>query len=141
MNDEAGSRQVVDASVVVKLFASTPERHAEQARELLARWEDGRVSFVAPTLLTLEVLNAAARKWRFTEPALLVLVRVLRDLDIILLEPDLDRVAHWAARGLSAHDAAYVAVAEAERIRLVTDDEQIASIAGSHVIALADIPV
>lgn len=44
-------------------------------------------------------------------------------------EPDLRRVAHWTARGLTAYDGAYVAVAEAIGARLITDDDLIVEIA------------
>ena len=54
-----------------------------------------------------------------------------------MLEPDLARVAHWTARGLTAYDAAYVAVAEANNVALVTDDDLIVATAGEIATALA----
>jgi predicted nucleic acid-binding protein len=45
-------------------------------------------------------------------------------------------VARWTGRGLTAYDAAYVAVAEAEAVRLVTDDDLIVNVAPEISIAL-----
>jgi len=56
-----------------------------------------------------------------------------------LIEPELARVAYWTARGLTAYDAAYVAVAEADGTRLVTDDDLIVTVAGEIATALAKI--
>jgi predicted nucleic acid-binding protein len=42
-----------------------------------------------------------------------------------LLDPDLGRVAGWVARGLTAYDASYVALAEQLGIPLVTVDRAI----------------
>jgi len=52
-------------------------------------------------------------------------------------EPDLAGVAHWTAHGLTACDAAYVAVAEAVGAPLVTDDDLIVDIAGEIAQPLA----
>jgi hypothetical protein len=43
----------------------------------------------------------------------------------------------WAARGLTAYDAAYVALAEAEAIRLATDDGRVLAAARGIAIALS----
>jgi predicted nucleic acid-binding protein len=86
----------------------------------------------------LEVLNVGARKWLLGEPALRVLVASIEDLDIELVAADHGRVAAWAARGLSAYDAAYVAVAESANLRLLTDDDQIVDVATDIAVPLAD---
>jgi predicted nucleic acid-binding protein len=54
-----------------------------------------------------------------------------------LIEPELSRVAYWTARGLTAYDAAYVAVAEANKAPLVTDDDRIVAVADEVATALA----
>ena len=43
----------------------------------------------------------------------------------------------WTGRGLTAFDAAYVALAEQEAIRLVTDDEDMLAVAAAVAIPLA----
>ena len=47
-------------------------------------------------------------------------------------------MARWAANGLTAYDAAYVAVAEHAGAQLITDDEQIVAIAPGVATALSD---
>jgi predicted nucleic acid-binding protein len=54
------------------------------------------------------------------------------------MEPELTRVARWTARGLTAYDAAYVALADREAIRLVTDDDLIVSTVPTIATALPD---
>lgn len=83
-----------------------------------------------PTLLFLEVLNVAARKWLWSEEELLDLMDTLREVPVIVRDPDLDGVAHWAGRGLTAYDASYVALAEELSTQLVTADRQILELAG-----------
>jgi hypothetical protein len=54
-------------------------------------------------------------------------------------EPDLGRVARWTARGLTAYDAAYVALTDAEALPLVTDDDEIVRVAPEVAFALEGI--
>ncbi len=129
----------LDASVVVKWFAANGERNAAQADAVRLAWQSGSVSVVAPALLSLEVLNVAARKWKFGAAQLDVVAETIEDLGFELLAPVLTDVARWAAVGLSAYDAAYVAVAEAERVHLITDDAEIVRLAPSVAIPLADV--
>ena len=75
-------------------------------------YEAGRLSVVVPALLSLEIVNVAGRRWRWDEEALLDLAEALGDLSFGVGEPDLQLVASWVARGLTAYDAAYVALAE-----------------------------
>lgn len=130
---------VLDASVVIKWFRVDGERHVESARALRAAFEAGDLVAFAPPLLRLEIVNVAGRRWRWHEAALVDLAAALDDLGFELIEPDLGRVAHWAARGLTAYDGAYVAVAEATGTRLVTDDELILDSAGPIARPLATV--
>jgi predicted nucleic acid-binding protein len=132
------TEMVLDASVVMKWFRTEGERHLEPARSLRAVFERGKLIVFAPPLLRLEIVNVAGRRWRWSEDALLELADALDDLGFELLEPELARVAYWTARGLTAYDAAYVAVAEAQGTQLVTDDDVIVATAGDIATALAD---
>ena len=119
---------VVDASVVLKWIRD--EEGSEEARAL------SRENLVAPPLMCLEVLNIAARKWQWPEDALFELVRALETSGVLIDEPPLVGVARWAAQGLSAYDAAYVALAEAHECKLVTADADILALAPKVAIPL-----
>lgn len=130
---------VLDASVVMKWFRADGERHLEPARSLRAVFEMGELIVFAPPLLRLEIVNVAGRRWHWSESVLLELAGALDDLGFELIEPELARVAYWTARGLTTYDAAYVAVAEGNGTRLVTDDDLIVTVAGEVATALAEI--
>jgi predicted nucleic acid-binding protein len=130
-------RVVLDASVVLKWFARGEEGDGRHARRLRRDHERGVVSVFVPPLLFLESVNVAARGWRWSEEALLDLVDALRGLLLEVREPELEAVAVWAARGLSAYDAAYVALAESVSAELVTDDEAIVEAAPEVAVSLA----
>lgn len=67
--------------------------------------------------------------------AMAVTIRELRfDLEV----PDLAQVARWTDRGLSAYDAAYVAIAQEHGATLVTDDQRVVRVAGAIAMSLAD---
>ena len=128
---------VLDASVVLKWFRGEGERHLAAARSLRTAFEGGDLFVFAPPLLHLEIVNVAGRRWHWDESALTELVAGLLQLGFELGEPELGLVAHWTARGLTAYDAAYVAVAEAQSVPLVTDDDSIVAIAPNIAVALA----
>jgi predicted nucleic acid-binding protein len=130
---------VLDASVLVKWFHPQGEEHVEQARGLRAQFEAGDLQVLAPPLLWLEILNVAARRWSWTEAMLKQLADSLLKLGFEVIEPDLSTVAFWAARGLTAYDAAYVAVAEEADVQLISDDEQILGAAPQLTTALSRI--
>jgi predicted nucleic acid-binding protein len=119
---------VLDASVVLKWFA-TEQRGSVEARELRSEYEAGRLFVSVPALLFLELLNVAGRRWRWGEDALVDLAEALDDLRFEVAEPELPSVASWVARGLTAYDAVYVALAEERGLALVTDDETVAALA------------
>ena len=122
------SEAVLDASVVLKWFGAE-QRGSSEARKLRNDYEAGRLSVVVPALLFLEIVNVAGRRWRWDEEALLELAEALGDLSFGVGEPELQLVASWVARGLTAYDAAYVALAEQRGLALVTDDETIIELA------------
>jgi predicted nucleic acid-binding protein len=129
---------VVDASVVLKWFHREGERHVEAARDLRTQFQAGELRVLAPTLLWLELINVAARRWRWPGARLEHLAEALPNLGFELREPELATVAVWAARGLTAYDAAYVAVAERAGTQLISDDEEIVRTAPELATALGD---
>lgn len=96
--------------------------------------EDGDVSGVAPELVWLEVANALATSVRAGTVPPPLARRTLIALPRLPLEgPPLRELASPAlavavARGLTAYDAAYVALAEAEDAVLVTADRELARV-------------
>ena len=120
---------VLDTSVVLKWFVAE-QRCSGAARELREEYEAGRLSVTVPALLFLEIVNVAGRRWGWDEAALLELADSFDDLLFEVAEPELQLVASWVARGLTACDAAYVALAEERGQPLVTDDRSILATAG-----------
>jgi predicted nucleic acid-binding protein len=114
------------------------ERGVEAASSLRGAYAAGDLFVFAPSLLGFEILNVTGRRWGWQERALIELADSLNALGFELVEPELSRVARWTARGLTAYDAAYVALAEAAAIELVTDDDLILSVAPSVATRLAD---
>jgi predicted nucleic acid-binding protein len=129
---------VLDASVVLKWFRTEGERHLDPARSLRAMFEAGQLAVLAPPLLRLEIVNVAGRRWQWDESELVDLAVALDELGFEFEEPDLPRVATWTARGLTAYDAAYVALAEARATPLITDDDLVVAVAGDIANALSD---
>jgi predicted nucleic acid-binding protein len=129
---------VLDASVVLKWFRAEGESHLGPARSLRATFEAGQLAVAAPPLLRLEIVNVAGRRWKWGEDALVKLAIALDGLGFEFEDPELARVASWTAQGLTAYDAAYVALAETRATPLITDDDLIVSLAGDVATALAD---
>lgn len=129
---------VLDASVVLKWFRERDEGEVlvAAARELEERLVRGRLAVSVPSLLYLEVVNVAARRWGLPEPALLELATALGDYRFDVGSDEPTAVARWTARGLTAYDASYVALAEARRVPLVTADERILAAAPGVAQAL-----
>jgi predicted nucleic acid-binding protein len=120
---------VLDASVVLKWFHRENEANIDAARRLRRDFQAGELRIVAPPLLWLEILNVAARRWRWSSKQLDQLAAALPELGFEEIEPELEGIAEWAAKGLTAYDAAYVATAEEAGILLITDDAEICRIA------------
>lgn len=74
----------------------------------------------------------------WSEESLSDLADALGSIGFDYREPALAGIARWTARGLTAYDAAYVALAEAEAVPLVTDDAGVIAAAPDIAVALAD---
>ena len=111
------------------MVRNTNSSGSSEARKLRDDYEAGRLSVVVPVLMFLELVNVAGRRWGWDEDALLELAQALGDLSFEVDEPELQLVASWVARGLTAYDAAYVALAVERDLALVTDDETIIELA------------
>ena len=131
------SEAVLDASVLAKWFKTAGEQNLQPALRLLSRFRGGGLLVLAPPLLFLELLNAAARRWGWDARRLERLAADLDQLGLVVQQPAMDRVARWCSRGLTAYDACYVALAEERRTVLVTADERILAVAGALAQSLA----
>lgn len=129
---------VLDASVVLKWFHREGEAHAEAAGALRGDFEAGELRVIAPPLLWLEIINVAARRWRWDASRLEALASSLSELGFEFVEPEPEAIARWAGRGLTAYDAAYVAVAEETGAPVITDDAQICRLARGLAEPLAE---
>jgi predicted nucleic acid-binding protein len=127
---------VLDASVILKWFAPPEERYADEAQEIQRSYRAGETIVTVPSLLFLELLNVAGRRWSWNEDALTQLASALDEIEFEVGEVELVSIASWTSRGLTAYDAAYVALAEARGVPLVTDDDTILSIAPNVARAL-----
>jgi predicted nucleic acid-binding protein len=127
---------VVDASVVAKWFKASEERDVRAARRIRRDYAAGQLRLVVPPLLFLEILNAAARRWRWQPARVTRLASRLAAIRLIEDQPPLGRVAHWCAQGLTAYDACYLALAERRHVKLVTDDAQLLTVGGALTRAL-----
>ena len=126
---------VLDASVVFKWFRPQ-QRHGAEARLVREDYLAGRLSIAVPSLLFLELLNTAARRWSWDAPAVRQLAVDLAGFAFAVSEPAIDSVAEWTTRGLTAYDATYVALADGRGAQLVTDDERIIELAGAVALPL-----
>ena len=113
---------VVDASVAIKWFV--PEPRSDAAEDVLAATDD----LLAPDLLLVEAANALWKKVRRHELTIAEASEVLDALHMTRLEmrptgPLLDRALELAAAlDHPVYDCVYLALADASRARLVTDD-------------------
>ena len=124
----------VDASVVFKWFKHENEPHRGEAERVRREFERGDLVLLAPSFLGLELINTLGRRWAWPPGDLRDATIAFLGMGVSLDEPDLISVATWVERGLSAYDAAYLAVAERRAIPLVTADERV--IAASDGIAV-----
>jgi predicted nucleic acid-binding protein len=120
-------RLVLDASAALAFLRYEPRR-AEVA-ELLARHLTAGGSVIAPEIFWLEVTNVLVRRHSLSFEDVLAALRnldefgietVASDRSLTILGLDL-MVTH----GLSAYDAAYLALAIAEDVRLLTVDARL----------------
>ena len=102
---------VLDASVLGRWIFQPNDAVAGALR---AEFEAGELTVAVPALVFLELRELADQ---------------IQKSGFDVLEPDLARVATWVARGLTAYDASYVALAEQLAVPLATGNRLILELA------------
>lgn len=130
------NEMVVDASVVLKWYLPD-ESWGDRALRLLDMHVTGEVVLLAPTLLPYEVLNAllvAERRGRADKQLTEESVEAFWGLDLTLVDPfAFDILSMARPFNRSIYDAAYLALAEARKIDLLTDDQRMYHAAGHRL--------
>lgn len=129
---------IIDASVAISLVRR--EANSGEASDVLARHRRAGAPLLVPSVMWLEVLNSLGRRHRLPPAAILEDLAELDALGMETVEMDrpmlllaLDAVAR---HGLTAYDAAYLALAEASDAQLLTVDGLLAAAAGDRAILL-----
>jgi len=127
---------VLDASAALPLVHQ--ELESDTWRSVADRWILDRRRVVVPDHFWLEVVNSLLRRHQYTGDAVLEALHVLGDVVVESLAIDrptllmaLDRAERF---GLTAYDAAYLALAEAIDAELATMDGALAVAAGDRLV-------
>ena len=126
---------VIDASVAVARIRNEPAHDAID--RVLG---NHRGALLVPAFFWLEVVNVLSRRYRHPGAEILEALRDLDDLGIESIEVDGPArlaVIDLAERfGLSAYDAAYLALAESADAQLMTLDRALAAAAGERALLI-----
>jgi predicted nucleic acid-binding protein len=129
MENPVLAKLVVDSSIVIKWF--TPEPNSSRARLILAQYQTGLLTLIAPDVILYEIANIVWRKHMTQRlaaadgQAILDLVRTLG----LRLSPAADLMDSAYALSVrlrcSVYDMLYLALALRERCTYITADEDL----------------
>ncbi len=130
-------RVVLDASVAISLLRVEPLSQAVEGR--IRAWRAAHGELLVPAPFWLEISNSLLRRHRLPAGAV---IAALHQLDELALQTvDVDRPLTLIALdlaerfGITAYDAAYLAVAQLADAQLFTNDRALLVAAGSRGIA------
>jgi predicted nucleic acid-binding protein len=130
---------VLDASAAIALIRREPA--APALAEVLKSAARGAVQLLVPDAFWLEFVNVLVRRYGLPPTEVVEALQEMDDLGIETVQVDrpvlLVGIDLQARFGLSAYDAAYLALAEVEDARLLTLDRQLADASGGRAL---DIP-
>ncbi len=129
---------VLDASAVIALIRS--EHQGPSIAALIDGHRAAAGRLLVPDHFWLEVANVLGRRYRASPEQVIVAFRAMDELQIESVRTDrpllLLTIDFQTRRGLSAYDAVYLALAEAEDGRLMTLDARLADAAGERAVRL-----
>lgn len=137
---------VIDASVVLKWYLAD-EDQAEKALGLLDGYLRQKIGFLAPHLLFYEVLNGlliAGRKGRLAQDQIDSAIEGFLALGIFFKDPApyYKRMIRFGVENsITAYDVSYLALAEGEKVPLITADEKLIKLVDKdavRIFSLAD---
>jgi predicted nucleic acid-binding protein len=138
MTSDTPRALVVDASVAVAILIDEPA--GDRAALILRERDAAGGQILVPAFFWLEIVNVLIRRYR--QPPGLVLQSIV-DLQTLGLESvTLDRphllltIDAMERGGLSAYDAAYLALAESASAELLTFDRRLAAAAGNRALLI-----
>ena len=129
---------VIDASVAIAIVRREPMAAAVGSAMRRPELAGGRI--LVPDPFWIEVTNVLIRRYRATPEEALEALREVDDIGVESVRVDrallLVGIDMQHAYGLSAYDAAYVALAQVEDAKLLTLDARLATAAGGRAIEL-----
>ena len=131
----SAERIVLDASAAIALLRAEPEAAAVARAVALAA---GEGTIVVPDVFWFEVENVLVRRHHWEAEAVVEAFRLLDELGIETAAVDrpllLLALEFMTAAGLTAYDAAYLALAELEDATLITLDQDLSAAASSRAV-------
>lgn len=138
---------VVDSSVAVKWVANEP--FSTEARHILAGYQSGVLTLLAPDLITAEVGNILWKKHSFQGVGRVDVQQMLNayraiGLTVVSLDPLLDSAFQLAiAHGRTVYDMVYLALSIQRGCQFVTADDRLYNAVHAtfpQIVRLADWP-
>lgn len=125
MKEENTKRVVIDASFVLAFLL--PDEESEEATSILKQYKEGKIHFVASSILPFEVINglkSAVKQKRITKSLACVLIEDFQRITIEYFKVSFDDVFKCALeKDLSVYDASYISLAQSRNIPLLTLDK------------------
>lgn len=126
---EIMSKIIIDASVVLKWIPGKEEEGVEKAREIYKLMMREKLEVWAPTFLLVEVLNILVKKRKADILLVGKVIRKLMEGKIKFIETTLKDIAELERivfeQKVTAYDAIYLLLAEKNKVKLLTFDEQL----------------
>ncbi|HVL53382.1 MAG TPA: type II toxin-antitoxin system VapC family toxin [Vitreimonas sp.] len=127
---------VLDSSVALAIALGEPQSAVLRSR--VQRWIEIGEQFIVPSHFWLEVVNVLGRTHRLPGKFVMEALYHLDDLGMTTVEIDRMQLVLTIGRveqyGLTAYDAAYLALAHSSSAKLATLDRRLATAAGAHFV-------